>query len=78
MRPPSEAQNVHLEIYLLERRFETPLVGMLGRGSCILDKLSRLRMVHCDAERVPKAMIHSGNLNFVLDGNEKRVRALKV
>lgn len=63
---------------MLEQRFETLLVGMLGRGLCVLDKLSRLRIVRCDAERVPKAMIHFENLNFILDGNEKRVRALKV
>lgn len=35
-------------------------------------------MVGCDVEWVPKAVIRFGNLNFVLDGNEKRVRALKV
>lgn len=35
-------------------------------------------MVGCDAERVPKVMIRFRKLNIVLDGNEKRVRALKV
>jgi hypothetical protein len=43
----------------------------------VLNELSRLRTASRDADWVPKAMIRFRNLDFVLYGNEERVRALE-